>query len=163
MPPTPIVGHRTLGYAPHRDHGRAQSKVDRVWDAFWSGGISNPLEVIEQITYLLFIRRLDQSQLLAERRARVSGKLANPVFRPDQRHLRWGEFKNDDPEVMFDVVGRLRLLAVGGLTAAGLPVILVFPALAPPDGIDDQTTDRLRLLLIRIETPTAASAVSWPG
>jgi type I restriction enzyme M protein len=36
-----------------------KGKVDRVWDAFWSGGISNPLEVIEQITYLLFIRRLD--------------------------------------------------------------------------------------------------------
>jgi type I restriction enzyme M protein len=39
--------------------GELTSKVDRVWDAFWSGGISNPLEVIEQITYLLFIRRLD--------------------------------------------------------------------------------------------------------
>ena len=39
--------------------GDLKSKVDRVWDAFWSGGISNPLEVIEQITYLLFIRRLD--------------------------------------------------------------------------------------------------------
>ena len=42
--------------------GELKSKIDRVWDAFWSGGISNPLEVIEQITYLLFIRRLDDIQ-----------------------------------------------------------------------------------------------------
>ena len=39
--------------------GTIRSQVDQVWDAFWSGGISNPLEVIEQITYLLFLRRLD--------------------------------------------------------------------------------------------------------
>ncbi|MGL4745392.1 MAG: type I restriction-modification system subunit M N-terminal domain-containing protein [Dermatophilaceae bacterium] len=42
--------------------GELKSTIDRVWDAFWSGGISNPLEVIEQITYLLFIRRLDDLQ-----------------------------------------------------------------------------------------------------
>ncbi|HTR70229.1 MAG TPA: type I restriction-modification system subunit M N-terminal domain-containing protein, partial [Mycobacteriales bacterium] len=45
--------------------GEPKSKIDRVWDAFWSGGISNPLEVMEQITYLLFIRRLDDLQTLA--------------------------------------------------------------------------------------------------
>jgi type I restriction enzyme M protein len=43
--------------------------VDRVWDAFWSGGISNAIEVIEQITYLLFIRRLDDINILAEKKA----------------------------------------------------------------------------------------------
>jgi type I restriction enzyme M protein len=42
--------------------GELRSKVDRLWDAFWAGGISNPLEVIEQITYLMFIRRLDDLQ-----------------------------------------------------------------------------------------------------
>ncbi|CBE68945.1 N-6 DNA methylase (fragment) [Candidatus Methylomirabilis oxygeniifera] len=41
--------------------GDIKSQIDRTWDAFWSGGISNPLEVIEQITYLLFIRRLDDA------------------------------------------------------------------------------------------------------
>ncbi len=39
--------------------GTLKSKVDKVWDAFWSGGVTNPLTVIEQISYLLFIRRLD--------------------------------------------------------------------------------------------------------
>jgi type I restriction enzyme M protein len=42
--------------------GELKSRIDRLWDAFWSGGISNPLEVIEQITYLMFIRRLDDIQ-----------------------------------------------------------------------------------------------------
>ena len=39
--------------------GEIKNQIDRIWDTFWSGGISNPLEVIEQITYLLFLRRLD--------------------------------------------------------------------------------------------------------
>jgi HsdM N-terminal domain len=40
--------------------GEIRNQIDRFWDAFWSGGISNPLEVIEQITYLLFLKRLDE-------------------------------------------------------------------------------------------------------
>jgi type I restriction enzyme M protein len=79
--------------------GELKSKIDRVWDAFWSGGISNPLEVIEQITYLLFIRRLDDIQTLAEKKARVTRiEVESPVFLPGQAHLRWGQFKNTSPE-----------------------------------------------------------------
>lgn len=86
--------------------GELKSKIDRVWDAFWSGGISNPLEVIEQITYLLFIRRLDDIQTLAENKARITGvTLENPVFLPGQSELRWSHFKNTSPEVMFTIVG----------------------------------------------------------
>lgn len=81
--------------------GDLKSKIDRVWDAFWSGGISNPLEVIEQITYLLFIRRLDDIQTLAEKKARVTGGvIKDPVFLPGQSNLRWSRFKNTSPEVM---------------------------------------------------------------
>lgn len=85
--------------------GELKSKVDRVWDAFWSGGISNPLEVIEQITYLLFIRRLDDLEILAEKKARVTGKTEGLRFRPDQQALRWSQFKNAEPAVMFTTVG----------------------------------------------------------
>jgi type I restriction enzyme M protein len=49
--------------------GEIRGQIDRIWDAFWSGGISNPLEVIEQITYLLFLRRLDDLQTLEENKA----------------------------------------------------------------------------------------------
>ncbi len=44
--------------------GDVRSQIDAIWNAFWTGGISNPLEVIEQITYLLFIRRLDDLNTL---------------------------------------------------------------------------------------------------
>ncbi len=77
--------------------GELKSKVDRVWDAFWSGGISNPLEVIEQITYLLFIRRLDDLNTLAEKKAHRTGKSEGIIFGPDQQGLRWSRFKNDEP------------------------------------------------------------------
>ena len=86
--------------------GELKSKIDRVWDAFWSGGISNPMEVIEQITYLLFIRRLDDLQTLQENKARRNKKpVTDPTFLPGQEELRWSRFKNDDPAVMFTVIG----------------------------------------------------------
>jgi type I restriction enzyme M protein len=85
--------------------GALKGKVDRIWDAFWSGGIANPLEVIEQITYLLFIRRLDDLQTLAEAKANRTGKpLENPVFQPGQYDLRWSRFKELEPGVMFQVI-----------------------------------------------------------
>ncbi|OUE29521.1 putative type I restriction enzymeP M protein [Clavibacter michiganensis] len=85
--------------------GELKSKIDRVWDAFWSGGISNPLEVIEQITYLLFVRRLDDLQTLAEGKARATGgAVEKPIYLPRQRELRWSRFKNNDADVMFEVV-----------------------------------------------------------
>lgn len=85
--------------------GDLKSKIDRVWDAFWSGGISNPLEVIEQITYLLFLRRLDDLQVLAEKKARIiGGPIQDPPFLPGQAHLRWSHFKNLDADVMFKTV-----------------------------------------------------------
>ncbi len=58
--------------------GQLRSQIDRIWDAFWSGGISNPLEVIEQITYLLFLRRLDDLQTLEENK---SARLKQPMER----------------------------------------------------------------------------------
>ena len=86
--------------------GELKSKIDRVWDAFWSGGISNPLEVMEQITYLLFIRRLDDIHTLAEKKAnRLKQPIENPVFRPGEEHLRWSRFKNDEAAVMYKAIG----------------------------------------------------------
>ena len=49
--------------------GELKSQVDSIWDDFWSGGISNPLEVMEQITYLLFIKGLNEWHTLAENKA----------------------------------------------------------------------------------------------
>ena len=61
--------------------GDIRNQIDRIWDAFWSGGISNPLEVIEQITYLLFLRRLDDMHTLQENKAnRLKKAMERPVF-----------------------------------------------------------------------------------
>jgi type I restriction enzyme M protein len=52
--------------------GEIRNQIDRIWDAFWSGGISNPLEVIEQITYPLFLKRLDELETAGELKAKWS-------------------------------------------------------------------------------------------
>jgi len=84
--------------------GELKSQVDKIWETFWSGGISNPLTVIEQFTYLLFIRRLDEMQLLEEKKANMVGiPVKNEIFTAEQKELRWSSFKNKDPETMFDL------------------------------------------------------------
>ena len=62
--------------------GELKSKVDRIWDTMWSGGISNPLSVIEQLTYLLFTKRLDELQTLKENKAARTG---NPIEEEQRR------------------------------------------------------------------------------
>jgi type I restriction enzyme M protein len=84
--------------------GELKSQVDKIWEAFWTGGISNPLTVIEQFTYLLFIRRMDEKQLLEEKKSAMTGKpLEDTLYTKNQKRLRWHVFKNEDPEVMFDL------------------------------------------------------------
>ncbi len=82
--------------------GELKSQIDRVWEAFWTGGLSNPLTVIEQMTYLLFIRRLDELQTQKEQKANLlKQEIEDPLFLPGEYDLRWSRFKDMDPEVMF--------------------------------------------------------------
>lgn len=104
--------------------GELKNKIDRVWDAFWSGGISNPLEVIEQITYLWFLRRLDEAQTLKERKARVERTgIEDSIYDPGQNHLRWSRFKDVDSDTLYrrvadEVFPFLRELGRDGSTYA---------------------------------------------
>lgn len=83
--------------------GEFKNHVDKIWNAFWTGGIANPLTVIEQFTYLIFLRRLDENQQREEKKAAlIGGDVEEPLFTKAQEPLRWHVFKNDDPEVMFD-------------------------------------------------------------
>ncbi|MGR6612927.1 class I SAM-dependent DNA methyltransferase [Kocuria sp. KSNUG] len=88
--------------------GEFKSKIDRVWNTFWTGGISNPLEVIEQITYLLYIKRLDQEQELIDRKASRTGRTPeDPIFGPgDEQKLRWSHLKNQDPATAYELMDR---------------------------------------------------------
>ena len=85
--------------------GELKSKIDSIWNTMWSGGISNPLTVIEQLTYLLFIKRLDELHTLKERKAaRTEEQIESPVFDAGQADLRWSRFKETAPETMFATV-----------------------------------------------------------
>ena len=84
--------------------GELQNKVDQVWNTFWSGGVSNPLSVIEQITYLLFAKRLDGIHTAREAQANLlGGDIEDLIFENGQDHLRWSHFKDFDPERKFEV------------------------------------------------------------
>jgi type I restriction enzyme M protein len=92
--------------------GEIRSQIDRIWDSFWSGGISNPLEVMEQITYLLFLRRLDDLHTLEENKAtRLKKPMERRIFpkgKDDKgRHyedFRYSRFKNLEAGEMFKLV-----------------------------------------------------------
>jgi type I restriction enzyme M protein len=85
--------------------GKIRNQIDQVWLMFHTGGVANPIAVIEQISYLLFIRRLDELQRTAERRSQATGlPIKNPTFGPDEQALRWSNFKNKDPDVMMAIV-----------------------------------------------------------
>ncbi|MDJ0727947.1 MAG: class I SAM-dependent DNA methyltransferase [Prochloraceae cyanobacterium] len=85
--------------------GELKSKVDRLWTTFWNNGISNPLSVIEQISYLLFIKRLDDLELAKEKKAnRLGRKVENSIFGEEYRKCRWSYFKNESSEEMLEIV-----------------------------------------------------------
>lgn len=111
--------------------GEIRSQIDRIWDTFWSGGISNPLEVIEQITYLLFTKRLDERQTVEDMKATrlkigTTSRMLPAGKDPRGRSyedLRWSVFKNRAPAEMFTIVGEhvfphLRTLGADGSTYA---------------------------------------------
>ena len=94
--------------------GEIRNQIDQIWNAFWSGGVANPLSVIEQITYLLFIKRLDELQTLrgeqgadarqADGAAHLPrGQGRSQAARPYE-DLRWSRFKNFEPREMFEIV-----------------------------------------------------------
>jgi type I restriction enzyme M protein len=92
--------------------GDIRNQVNKIWDAFWSGGVSNPLSVIEQITYLLFIKRLDELHTLEENKAETLGTEMERRIFPDgaddrgraYAEMRWSRFRNFEPREMMDVV-----------------------------------------------------------
>lgn len=99
--------------------GELKNKVDSIWDTLWTGGIASPITVLEQITYLMFMKLLDDNQLKAEANANVLGvPLKNKVFKEgvciisenprvetDYNNLRWHVFHNFEPSEMLYNIG----------------------------------------------------------
>ncbi|KZE48987.1 DNA methyltransferase [Brevibacillus parabrevis] len=87
--------------------GEIRNKVDKIWTDMWAGGITNPLTVIEQLTYLMFIRSLDEKELETESFEALSGQEMPKIFPQDEdgQSLRWSKFKTKDARVIYDIVG----------------------------------------------------------
>lgn len=87
--------------------GEMRTSIDNLWMRFHTGGVTNPMDVIKQITYLMFIKRLDEIQTAKEKRAlRLNQPIDAPIFdqSDEQQELRWSRFKNLDAQSMFDLV-----------------------------------------------------------
>lgn len=86
--------------------GELRHKVDKIWETFWTGGITNPLTVIEQFTYLLFIKGLDEAETQREQEAALLGIEFERIFPEDKQHLRWSKFKNLEASQMYEIVSK---------------------------------------------------------
>ena len=82
-----------------------KSIIDRIWTNFWEGGVTNPLTVIEQITYLLFIKGLDDIDIAHEKSDHMLGIKTKRIFDEKHQECRWSIFKNYPAEKMYKIVG----------------------------------------------------------
>ncbi len=99
--------------------GEIKSRIDSIWDTFFAGGITNPMTVLEQMTYLFFMKMLDDAQKTKEANANIMGvAVKDPTFRDGMWHnpdidkdvpyetLRWSVFKNKEAEEMYRIISR---------------------------------------------------------
>lgn len=85
--------------------GELRNKIDRIWEIFWTGGITNPLDVIEQFTYLLFIKQLDDVETTKENEANFLGVEYETMFPGESQRYRWSKFKNlGSADEMYELV-----------------------------------------------------------
>jgi len=88
--------------------GEVKNKVDKIWTDIWAGGISNPLTVIEQLTYLMFIRSLDEKELENESFENLTGETMPKIFPQTAagQNLRWSRFKEKDPRAIYEIISQ---------------------------------------------------------
>ena len=85
--------------------GELKNKIDKIWETFCTGGITNPLDVIEQFTYLLFIKQLDEVETRREADAMILGFEPDRIFSEDEQEYRWSRFKNlGDADIVYKLV-----------------------------------------------------------
>ena len=103
--------------------GTIKNKVDKIWTDIWAGGITNPLTVIEQLTYLMFIRSLDEKELETEGFENMTGESMPKIFPQSEagQSMRWSKFKNSDPRHIYDVISQRVFPAIKNLKNSCLP------------------------------------------
>lgn len=87
--------------------GEIKNKIDKIWTDIWAGGITQPLTVIEQLTYLMFIRSLDEKEIENEGLENL-GSTVNKIFpqTPEGQEMRWSKFKDRDPREIYEIIGQ---------------------------------------------------------
>jgi type I restriction enzyme M protein len=83
--------------------GELKNKVDKLWEMFWTGGLTNPLDVIEQITYLMFIHDLDKTDDTLQKESVMIGKTYTSMF-VSKQHLKWSKLRDKPAEVMYQTM-----------------------------------------------------------
>ena len=103
--------------------GEIKNKVDAIWTTIWAGGTTNPLTVIEQLTYLIFIRSLDEKELENEQFEAISGISRPKIFPQSEigQSMRWSKFKDKDARVIFDIIKHRVFPAIKGMKGGRLP------------------------------------------
>ncbi|MDE6087760.1 MAG: type I restriction-modification system subunit M [Oscillospiraceae bacterium] len=103
--------------------GVIKNKIDKIWTDIWAGGITNPLTVIEQLTYLMFIRSLDEKELETEEFTNLTGETADLIFPQSEtgQSMRWNKFKNRDSREIFDLISQRVFPAVKKMKYGKLP------------------------------------------
>ena len=89
--------------------GPLRSRIDKLWEEFWTGGITNPLTVIEQISFLMFARLLDMRESTEEKKFdRINRgsnkKFPGVFFTPKQQHMRWSQFKHRGGDEILKII-----------------------------------------------------------
>ena len=86
--------------------GTIKNKIDKIWKDIWASGLTQPITVIEQITYLMFVRSLDQKDIDAEAMENLTGQKQNKIFpeTPEGQRMRWSKFKDRDAVEIFDII-----------------------------------------------------------
>lgn len=106
--------------------GVIKNKIDKIWTDIWAGGITNPLTVIEQLTYLMFIRSLDEKELETEEFYHSMGgePEADDLIFPQStvgQAMRWNKFKERDSREIFDLISQRVFPAVKKMKYGKLP------------------------------------------
>ncbi len=84
--------------------GKLKGDINKLWEEFWTGGIANPLTVIEQITFLMYVRLLDLYEQRDEKRKKLRGVDFKRRFNDDQQHIRWHRLIHQDKDTMLKLV-----------------------------------------------------------
>ncbi|MFG6383938.1 MAG: type I restriction-modification system subunit M N-terminal domain-containing protein, partial [Lachnospiraceae bacterium] len=103
--------------------GIVKNKIDKIWTDLWAGGITNPLTVIEQLTYFMFIRSLDEKELENEEFEHMTGQKMEKIFPQSEvgQSMRWSKFKEKDARVIFEIVSQRVFPAIKKLKYGQLP------------------------------------------